>query len=64
MPPDDHELSEAERRLAEIEGALERLEDGSYGRCAVCGEPVAAADLEADPLRSTCARCSTAPGEE
>src|SRR5262245_61927450 len=30
----------AERILAEIEQALVRLDDGTYGTCAVCGDPI------------------------
>jgi len=56
------DLAEAERRLAEIEAALERLENGSYGRCASCGEEISDEEIEADPARLTCARCSAAAG--
>src|SRR5499426_216980 len=35
------ELAEAERLQARaIRAALQRLEDGSYGRCVTCGEPI------------------------
>jgi DnaK suppressor protein len=52
------DLAGAERRLGEIEGALERLEQGTYGQCSSCGGPIADADLEADAARSLCASCS------
>jgi len=29
-----------EARLRQIEDAFDRVEDGSYGRCIVCGEPI------------------------
>jgi DnaK suppressor protein len=58
------DLGEAERRLAEIEAALERLENGSYGRCASCGEEIADDEIEADPARLTCARCGAVAGGE
>ncbi len=36
------ELAEEERLLAiAIRAALQRMEDGSYGRCVTCGEPIA-----------------------
>ena len=41
--------------LAGVEAALERLDAGTYGQCAVCDTPIADADLAADPTRLTCA---------
>ncbi len=35
--------------LQEVNDALKRIEDGTYGRCVVCGEPIPAARLEAMP---------------
>ena len=40
--------------LADVERALAKLEDGSYGRCDVCGEPIAAERLEALPWAVRC----------
>jgi DnaK suppressor protein len=37
--------------------ALERLDDGSYGGCASCGEPIAIERLEVMPETSWCVRC-------
>jgi RNA polymerase-binding protein DksA len=51
-------LDGARRRLAEVEAAIVRLADGSYGRCAICGEPIGAARLSARPTASTCIRCA------
>ncbi|MBM6405435.1 TraR/DksA C4-type zinc finger protein [Phycicoccus sp. CSK15P-2] len=42
------------RRLAEVEAAADRLREGGYGRCDVCGEPIPAARLEARPTARTC----------
>ncbi len=48
--------------LAEVERALEKLDDGSYGICDGCGEAIPAARLEAMPAKATCVRCAdTAP---
>ncbi|MBT1001544.1 TraR/DksA C4-type zinc finger protein [Paenarthrobacter sp. DKR-5] len=41
-------------RLEEIDAALARIEDGSYGVCAVCGGPIAEGRLEARPWTPYC----------
>ncbi len=55
---------ETERRnLAEAEGveaALRRLDAGSYGDCADCGEPIGWQRLLVLPAASRCARCQAA----
>ena len=38
----------------EVLAALERIEDGTYGVCEVCGEEIEADRLEADPSAKTC----------
>jgi RNA polymerase-binding transcription factor DksA len=43
--------------LREIEAALVRLEQGTYGRCEQCGSAVAAERLEILPYTRYCARC-------
>lgn len=43
-------------RVVEIDEALARLDDGTYGICAVCGEPIGVARLEARPTASRCIR--------
>jgi RNA polymerase-binding protein DksA len=40
--------------LAEIEAALARIEDGTYGKCSACGKPIAAERLEAVPYATLC----------
>jgi len=40
--------------LAEVELALKKLDDGTYGRCETCGEPIAPARLEAMPAARFC----------
>jgi DnaK suppressor protein len=44
-------------RLALIQGALHRLEAGTYGVCTSCGNPVAAERLFVFPESATCAPC-------
>lgn len=48
----------AERRLAAIEVATSRLDDGSYGTCTGCGAPIAAERLEAVPDATACVTCT------
>lgn len=44
----------ARRRVAEVDAALDRVTAGTYGRCAVGGEPIDDARLEARPTATTC----------
>ena len=44
----------AERLLTEIEEALGRIADGTYGICAACGRPIDAERLEAVPYATLC----------
>lgn len=40
--------------LAEVAHALDKLGEGSYGACEVCGQPIAPARLEAMPATRFC----------
>jgi DnaK suppressor protein len=44
-------------QLAEVEHALQKFEDGTYGRCDNCGQPIDPARLEALPQASLCLNC-------
>lgn len=44
-------------KLSEIEDALERLKDNSYGTCEECGEPIAEDRLRALPSTRVCVEC-------
>jgi DnaK suppressor protein len=46
-----------EQHLVQIEAALRRIEDGSFGLCATCGRPIAGARLEALPWATDCIDC-------
>jgi len=41
--------------LAQIEAALKRIEEGTYGICTVTGQPIEFARLEAIPTTTKCA---------
>ncbi len=50
-----HGISDAlEMRLANVNAALARIEEGKYGICEVCGERIEEDRLEADPAAPTC----------
>jgi len=51
---DDSLEENAEHLLSEIEAALQRMEDGTYGMCAVCGRPISTERLEAVPYATLC----------
>jgi len=44
--------------LAEVERALEKLDEGSYGRCDRCGTAIAVERLRARPWSVMCVACS------
>jgi RNA polymerase-binding transcription factor DksA len=50
-------FQQAMLRLKDIDAALARLDAGTYGRCEVCGEPIAPARLTARPEARTCVAC-------
>ena len=54
-------LSQARQHLDEIEAALRRLDEGSYGTCVSCGQPITAERLGARPAASTCITCARRP---
>jgi DnaK suppressor protein len=49
-------LDRADRHLADVDRALERLERGEYGYCEACGEPIGANRLRARPAARLCLR--------
>ncbi len=44
--------------LAQIEHALERIEDGEYGKCAECGGVIPKLRLNAIPYAEMCVKCA------
>ncbi len=62
------ERGEAERlaadlheSLTDVDDALGRLQEGTYGRCERCGNQIAEARLEAMPTARRCLDCAKLP---
>jgi RNA polymerase-binding protein DksA len=54
----DYTLEEnSEHMLADIDAALQRIEDGTYGKCTNCGKEIPAERLEARPWATLCIDC-------
>ena len=54
----DYTLEENEGRLLQaIDAALTRMDEGSYGACVSCGQPIGAERLEALPWTRQCIDC-------
>lgn len=51
---------EAEEKLALIDNALARINDGTYGRCLSCGGEISEGRLEARPAADLCITCAAA----
>src|SRR5512135_1342019 len=50
--------------LAEVQQALARIENGTYGMCTNCGQPIPEKRLEALPWASLCVTCEQERGTE
>ena len=54
-------LAEVEsRELVQIDAALERIQQGTYGQCEICGSKIPLARLNALPYALTCIECQRA----
>jgi RNA polymerase-binding protein DksA len=56
----EHEMSIAANSrdlLLQVERALARLDEGTYGRCENCGNPIPKARLQAFPRATLCVSC-------
>src|SRR5580704_11908668 len=56
----EHELAlthNARELLVQTEQALARIDDGTYGTCESCGEPIGKARLQAFPRAVLCVSC-------
>ena len=47
----------SEQELSAIEAALNRIDNGTYGKCLSCGEPISAERLTAVPFTTKCRNC-------
>ncbi|MFN7569982.1 MAG: TraR/DksA C4-type zinc finger protein [Betaproteobacteria bacterium] len=56
---DIHALNRMAHEVEEVEAALRRVAQGSYGECIDCGDPVGAARLAAYPAALRCAGCQS-----
>jgi RNA polymerase-binding protein DksA len=50
------------QELAQINRALVQLDQGTYGHCSSCGEPIGARRLQALPYSDLCISCAEAAG--
>ncbi len=55
-------LDAAQAQLREIDAAVGRIAEGTFGRCERCGQAIAPERLEARPTSLTCVRCASADG--
>ncbi|NUP58293.1 MAG: molecular chaperone DnaK [Pseudarthrobacter sp.] len=53
-------LKQSSAGLEQVEAALARIDDGTYGTCAVCGDLIAEGRLEARPWTPFCIRHASA----
>lgn len=49
-------------RRADIERALEKIDEGTYGKCESCGKEIPAERLEAVPAATLCVDCKQKAG--
>lgn len=45
--------------LQQVDGALQRIEDGSFGQCEECGIKIPKSRLDAIPYAALCVRCAS-----
>jgi DnaK suppressor protein len=52
-------LGSLRETLAQVEDALRKFDDGTYGLCERCHQPIAPARLEAKPEARRCINCAS-----
>ena len=51
-------MRHAHQHLLEIDSALQRVDEGTYGSCESCGRPIGEGRLQARPVARTCIECA------
>ncbi|MFH5832572.1 TraR/DksA family transcriptional regulator [Halalkalibaculum sp. DA3122] len=54
----DAALREQKSRLQKLERALDKLEEGNYGNCVKCGDPIPLGRLKFMPWTAKCVNCA------
>ena len=54
----EHQAALVEKEIESVQRALGRIEDGTYGTCVRCGEPIAPERLDARPEAALCIHCA------
>jgi DnaK suppressor protein len=58
-------LRDRDRKLInKIKAALERIDDGTYGICEMCGEDISIPRLKARPVTTLCIQCKSKQEED
>jgi DnaK suppressor protein len=50
-------LKQSRQQLEQVEAALRRLDEGTYGICVSCGAPIAPSRLKVLPQAPLCVKC-------
>jgi DnaK suppressor protein len=53
------QIEQARTRVHQLDEALARMDEGTYGQCAECGQPIQEERLEVRPLSVTCVDCAS-----
>ena len=54
---DESTLSTLEEEIDQIDKAMQKVEEGSYGKCSNCGEIIEEKRLEFNPAATYCSQC-------
>ena len=54
-------IQQARQALVEVDAALARVEEGTYGVCGRCGKPIGEGRLRARPVARACIDCAGRP---
>lgn len=54
---DESTLSTLEEEMEQIDRAVNKIEEGTYGKCSNCGKPIEEKRLEFNPSATYCSQC-------